>query len=119
MPKPKRNPIMLTDAKVRALHPDPAGEFVQGDLAVPGFGVRVRTSGAPVYVLAKRMPGDRKPTRITIGRTTDISLAEARERAREASKAVRQGIDVNAEKRREALARKVERERARKIEVDV
>jgi integrase len=110
---------MLTNAKVRALHPEPAGEFVQGDLAVPGFGVRVRPSGTPVYVLAKRMPGDTKPTRITIGRVTDISLADARDRAREAAKAIRQGLDVNAEKRREAIARRVERERARKVDGEI
>jgi hypothetical protein len=30
----------------RALRPDPSGEFIQGDLAVPGFGVRVRSSGS-------------------------------------------------------------------------
>jgi integrase len=119
MPKPKRQPVMLTDAKVRALRPDPAGEFVQGDLAVPGFGVRVRPSGTPAYVLAKRMPGDTKPTRITIGRITDISLADARDRAREAAKAVRQGVDVNAEKRREAVARKTERKRIREVEAEI
>src|ERR1041385_2328412 len=109
MPKPKRRPVMLTNAKVRALRPDPAGEFVQGDLAVPGFGVRVRPTGTPSYVLAKRMPGESKPTRITIGRVSDISLADARERARDASKAVRLGVNVNAEKRRVAADRKRER----------
>jgi integrase len=119
MPKPKRQPVMLTDAKVRALRPDPAGEFVQGDLAVPGFGVRVRPSGTPAYVLAKRMPGDTKPTRITIGRITDISLTDARDRAREAARAVRQGVDVNAEKRREAVARKAERKRVREVEAEI
>lgn len=118
MPKPKRPPVMLTDAKVRSLHPDPAGEFVQGDLALPGFGVRVRPSGAPVYIITKRLPGDTKPTRITIGRVGDISLGEARERARSDAAAVRRGIDVNAQKRRDAAAQKIVRDRARRIEAE-
>jgi integrase len=118
MPKAKRGAVVLTDAKVRALRSDPAGEFVQGDLSVPGFGVRVRPTGNPVYIVTKRLPGDVKPTRVTIGRVTDISLADAREKARTASAAVRQGVDVNAEKRREAAAQKVERERVRRIEIE-
>jgi integrase len=118
MPKSKCAPVVLTDAKVRALRPDPAGEFVQGDLSVPGFGVRVRSTGTPVYIVMKRLPGDTKPTRVTIGRVSDISLAEARERARTTSAAVRRGIDVNAEKRRGARAQKVERERVRQVEAE-
>jgi integrase len=118
MPKSKRAPVVLTDAKVRALRPDLFGEFVQGDLSVPGFGVRVRPSGSPVYIVVKRLPGDPKPIRITIGRTSDITLADAREEARKASAAVRRGVDVNAEKQRDLVVRKVERDRARKVEED-
>jgi integrase len=110
MPKSKREPVVLTDAKVRSLRPDTA-EYIQGDLAVPGLGVRVRPTGGAVYVLMKRLPGATKPTRITIGRVDDISLAEAREKAREVAAALRRGVNVNAEKRRErARAHKVETE---------
>jgi integrase len=118
MPKAKREPVVLTDAKVRSLRPDSAGEYVQGDMALPGFGVRVRPTGAPTYVLMKRLPGETKPTRVTIGRTDVLTLARARQLAREAVAAVKQGVNVNAEKRREQLVRKIERERARRVEED-
>ena len=118
MPKPRRERVVLTDAKVRALRPDPTGEFVQGDILVPGFGVRVRPSGRPVYIITKRLPGDAKPTRVTIGPITDMSLADAREKARTASAAVRRGVDVNREKRLDVAAQKIERDRVRKVEVE-
>ncbi|HVB18219.1 MAG TPA: integrase arm-type DNA-binding domain-containing protein [Stellaceae bacterium] len=107
---------MLTDAKVRSLRPDPAGEYVQGDLSLPGFGVRVRPTGAPAYVLMKRLPGETKPTRVTLGRVDTLTLAQAREAAREAAVAVKKGVDVNVEKRRDLIARKAERDHAHKVE---
>jgi len=115
VPKARRNPVNLTDLKVRSLKPDPAGEYVQGDTQVPGFGVRVRPTGAAVYIVAKRLPGEAKATRVTLGRVGAITLAEAREKAREAAAAVRQGVDVNAEKRRGAEARKRQRQTAARI----
>jgi integrase len=118
MPKPRRDPVILTDAKVRAMRPDPAGEFIQGDLAVPGFGVRVRPTGSPVYVVMRRLAGDAKPTRVTIGRVGEIALADARDRAREATAALRRGVDVNAQKRQEELARRAERARVRQVEAE-
>jgi integrase len=99
MPKSSRPAVVLTDAKVKALKHDPAGEYIQGDLIAQGFGVRVRPAGDPVYVLVKRRPGETKPTRVTIGKVRDITLAEARQHATEAATAIRRGVDVNAEKR--------------------
>jgi integrase len=101
MPKAKCVPVSLTDFKVKALRPDSAGEYIQGDTQVPGLGVRVRPSGTASYVVMKRLPGEAKPTRITLGRIDDLSLQDARQRAREAITATRQGVRVNAEKRRE------------------
>lgn len=100
MPQAKRAPAQLTDLKVRHLEPDPAGEYIQGDTLVPGFGVRVRSSGAKSYVVMKRLPGRTKPTRITLGRVDDLGLSDAREQARKDIAATRQGIQVNFEKRR-------------------
>ena len=45
MPKAKYAPVILTELKVRSLKPDPAGEYLQGDLQVPGLAVRVRPRG--------------------------------------------------------------------------
>jgi integrase len=109
MPKAKREPANLTDLKVRSLKPAPEGEYIQGDTQVPGFGVRVRPSGSAAYVVMKRLPGDTKPTRVTLGRVGDVTLQEARERARGAAAAVRQGIDVNLQKRQALDSRRAER----------
>jgi integrase len=117
MPKPKRDPVNLTDLKIRSLKPDPAGgEYVQGDTQVPGFGVRVRANGTAAYVVMKRLPGESAPLRVTIGRVGEITLADARERARDAIAAVRKGVHVNDAKRRETADRKRQRERARRVE---
>jgi integrase len=118
MPKARRAPVNLTDFKVEALKPDKAGEFVQGDLQVPGLGIRVRPTGAISYVVMKRLPGETRLTRITLGRVGDISLADAREEARKAIGAMRRGVDVNAEKRRSAVEQKVERDRAQQVEAE-
>src|SRR5690348_10415047 len=115
MPKAKREPANLTDLKVRALRPDPESEYIQGDTQVPGFGVRVRPSGSAAYVVMKRLPGDTKPTRVTLGRVGDITLQEAREKAREAAAAVRQGIDVNLQKRQALDGRRAERDTAKRV----
>jgi integrase len=116
MPQAKREPVNLTDLKVKALRSDPAGgEYVQGDTQVPGFGVRVRPGAAPVYVLAKRRPGEAKPVRVTIGRVGAISLAKARDEARGAIVALRQGIDVNSEKRRTRERHAGERQQAQRV----
>jgi integrase len=108
MPKSKHSPVNLTDLKVRALRPDPAGTYVQGDTQVPGFGVRVRESGSKVYIVMKRRPGERTPRRITLGPVSEIGLTAAREAARRAIAVVHQGADPNTGKRRirEAVARR-------------
>jgi integrase len=111
MPKAKRAPANLTDYKVRALRPDPAGEYVQGDTQVPGLGIRVRPSGAMSYIVMKRLPGQTKPTRVTLGRVEHLSLQDARQKARAAIGATLRGVRINAEKRRE-------RRRVRQAEAD-
>jgi integrase len=118
MPKAKRDPANLTDLKVKALRPDPVGEYIQGDTQVPGFGVRVRPSGTAAYVVMKRLPGDTKPTRVTLGRVGEITLQEARERARTAASAVRRGVDVNQQKREALAGRRVERETATRVRAE-
>jgi integrase len=108
MPSAKYTPVNLTDFKVRALRPGPTGEYVQGDTQVPGFGVRVRSSGATSYIVSKRLPGQIRPTRITLGRVGELSLQDARTKAREAIAATRQGVRLNAGKQRsQARVRRV------------
>ncbi|HKM70155.1 MAG TPA: Arm DNA-binding domain-containing protein, partial [Stellaceae bacterium] len=112
MAKTRRTQVNLTDLKIKSLKPDPAGEYVQGDTQVPGFGVRVRSHGTATYIVMKRLPGATSPLRMTLGRVPlcyppapgEIGLAEAREKARQAIAAVRSGVDVNREKRRARAA---------------
>jgi hypothetical protein len=114
MPKAKRDPVNLTELKVKSLRPDPAGEYVQGDTQVPGFGVRVRPSGAATYIVSKRTPGETRPVRVTLGRIGDITLQAAREKARGAAAALREGVHVNREKR-EAVAKRDEARETEKL----
>ena len=113
MPKAKRDAVNLTDLKIRSLKPDHTGEFIQGDTQVPGFGIRVRRTGKPAFVVMKRLPGDTKPTRITLGRVGEMTLQQAREKARDAIAAVRQGVDVNQQKRETHRRLRADRDRVK------
>ncbi len=117
MPKSRREPVNLTDFKVRSLKPDPNGEYIQGDAQVPGFGIRMRPNGTASYLVMKRLPGDANPLRVTLGRVGEITLAGAREWARQAIAAVRDGVDVNAQKRRARERGRRQREDARAVHV--
>jgi integrase len=118
MPQAKHEPVNLTDLKVKSLKPDPGGEYIQGDTQVPGFGIRVRPSGKHAYIVMKRLPGDTKPTRVTLGRVGEITIQEARERARGAVAAVRQGVDVNRAKREAVAGRRAQRVAAATVRAD-
>jgi integrase len=52
------------------------------DTAVPGFGLRVGTSGVKTWMLLFRVKKERKQRRETIGRAGVMDLAEAHEKAR-------------------------------------
>jgi integrase len=78
----------------------------------------VRPGAVPVYVVAKRRPGEAKPVRVTLGRVGEISLAKARDEARAAIAALRQGVDVNTEKRNVRDARAGEHRRADLVRVE-
>jgi integrase len=85
----------LTDRAVKAAKQDIA------DALVPGLILRVRPSGAKSYALVARFPGSANPTRRTIAAVGAISLADARERARQWHELLQRGIDPAAELERE------------------
>jgi integrase len=93
----------LTDRTVKAAKQDIA------DAVVPGLMLRVRPSGAKSYALVARFPGSANPTRRTIASVGAISLAGAREKARQWHELLQRGIDPAAELERE----KVEADRKR------
>ena len=53
------------------------------DTEVSGFGVRLMSSGVSSFIFEKRPKGSARPKQITIGRCTDMSVDQARHRARE------------------------------------
>jgi integrase len=97
----------LTPTLIRGLKPAPEGQRYQVmDAQVPGFGVRVTDSGHKSFILRTRYPGGATPTRREIGKCSDISLTDAREKARKWRAMVGQGIDppvVDAAARASAL----------------
>lgn len=85
---PKLSSIRLTDTFVRALRPTDK-RFIIYDAALPGFGVRVATSGAISWVLLTRVLGRRK--RITLGTYPAYTLSQAREAARQTLASIEKG----------------------------
>jgi hypothetical protein len=96
----------LTKRVVDAIKPA-AVDRTEWDGELPGFGVRVRPSGAMTFVVRYRPGGGRNAPirRVTLGAVGAITVDEARRLAREHLAKVRLGSDPIAEKRerREAL----------------
>jgi hypothetical protein len=82
MPKTDHR-VNLTDRKVQSLKPADEGKRYQVmDSEVPGFGVRVTDTGVRTFIFRTRYPGSANPNRRKLGRYPIISLADAREKAR-------------------------------------
>jgi integrase len=110
--KPK---IQLTERGLKSLQSQaPYLEpFDVMDTDVRAFGVRVLKTGEITFMLRRRFPGSKKPTRRALGRYGEKSLAEAREKARDWIALIRKGIDPARAAEKEAQAN-IEAERKRK-----
>jgi integrase len=102
----------LTDRKVRSLKrdrklEDKLGHYDTWDAVVPGLGVRTSATGRRTFVLVARYPGSRNPTRRALGVYGELTLEQAREKARTWLEMLRKGIDPAAaeEERRQAALR--------------
>jgi Arm DNA-binding domain len=90
----------LTDRTLKSLKPAPTGKHVDHwDVGFPGFGVRVSDTGRRTFVLAARYPGSENPTRRSLGIYDKMSLADAREKAREWLKLIARGVDPETAER--------------------
>jgi integrase len=87
---------MLTHRSIEALRPAEAPYRVP-DQRCKGLAVRVAPSGMKTWDLAYRIRGTGKMRRLSLGRTTDVSLEQARERANALTGAARSGRDLIAE----------------------
>jgi integrase len=82
----------LTDAKVARLRPGSRRFDVQ-DALVPGLIVHVTPSGHKTWMLKRRYPGSRYPTRRAIGEVGAVGVAQARAEARQWLDWLGRGID--------------------------
>ena len=71
----------LTTKFIEGQKPDPSKRLDFRDELMPGLVLRISTSGTKTFCLHKRING--KMRRLTIGRFPVLSLAEARELARQ------------------------------------
>ena len=83
------------DAALRK--PPASGESYVWDREIPGFGLRIRPSGASAYVLLYRFAG--RARRMTLGSGRVLTPDEARKLARQALAAVAAGRDPAAERK--------------------
>jgi Arm DNA-binding domain len=91
----------LTDRTLKSLKPA-ASHYDVWDATVPGLGVRVSQTGRKTFVLMARIRRGGHPTRRALGVYGAITLADARTKAQEWLKLIRQGIDpiIEEERRR-------------------
>ena len=91
-----RGAQLLTHRTIETLRPAEAPYRVP-DQRCKGLAVRVAPSGVKTWDLAYRIRGTSKVRRLSLGRTTDVSLEQARERANELTSAARGGRDLIGE----------------------
>jgi hypothetical protein len=103
-----RGAQLLTYRSIVALRPIDKPYRVP-DQRCKGLAARVATSGVKTWDLAYLIRGTGKMRRLSLGRTTDVSLEQARERANELTSAARQGRDLIGEegKARDAAASRI------------
>src|SRR5262245_23232334 len=102
----------LTDRKVKSLKrnrglEDKFGHYDTWDTEVRGLGVRVSKTGRRTFVLMARYPGSSAPTRRALGTYGELTLEEAREKAKDWKKLIKRGIDpkIAEEEARQAQRR--------------
>ena len=91
-----RGAQLLTHRTIETLRPAEAPYRVP-DQRCKGLAVRVAPSGVKTWDLAYRIRGTAKMRRLSLGRTNDIGLEQARERANELTSAARSGRDLVGE----------------------
>ena len=103
----------LTDRTIKALENKPAKVGTTYDVrdgVVPGLHVRVMPSGQRTFVLVARFGGSKNPTRRRLGAYGELTLEEARQKARHWLDLIGRGVDPKheEERQRQAALRKQE-----------
>ena len=89
--------MTFTDAAVRALQAPAAGQVTYLDSTTRGFGLRIAAGGARTWTFTYRQ--GRRVRRLTLGYYPELSLADARRKAKTARAAADLGHDPAAERR--------------------
>src|SRR5262245_34888970 len=96
---------ILTDKFILGLKPAPAGQrHIAHDALVPGLGVRVTSNGHKTFILGARYPGSNNFVRRELGEVGAITLAAARDKAREWLALIKAGKDPRNVERAAATA---------------
>jgi integrase len=94
----------LTDRTVQSLKAAPPGKRLEiMDAVVPHLALRITDSGHKSYVLISRFPGSEHPTRRALG-GVELTLAQARAKARAWLEFIGRGIDPREQEERERAA---------------
>jgi integrase len=99
----------LTDRTILALKPAAPGKRVEKwDAVVSGLGIRVTDTGAKSFVLNARFPGSHNSARRALGGYGELTLEQARIKARSWLELLGRGIDprVEIERQQQAELRK-------------
>jgi integrase len=99
----------LTDRTIKALKPAAPGKRVERwDAIVSGLGIRVTDTGAKSFVLNARFPGSPNSARRALGGYGELTLEQARNKARSWLELLGRGIDPRdeIEERKRAEQRK-------------
>src|SRR5262245_7219970 len=95
----------LTDRTIKALKPAAAGKRTDcWDSVVGGLGIRVTDTGAKSFVLNARFPGSGHSARRALGGYGELTLEQARNKARSWLELLGRGIDPREEIARQQLA---------------
>jgi integrase len=87
----------LTKRSVESARPEPGRDVFLWDSALPGFGLRVKPTGARSYIVQYRTWSGRSK-RMTLGRHGVLTVDEARSAARQALASAARGDDPAGEK---------------------
>lgn len=112
---PKREPVRLTDAKIKSAScPPQSRESFVRDAVSPGLAVRVTSAGVKSYVFEGKL--NRQTIRITIGDTRAWVLDAARAEARRIRTLIDQGRDPRIVKQESIAEDEAKRAKARRSE---
>src|SRR4051794_29157178 len=95
--------VILTDRFIGSAKIKPAtGRKDYSDALVPGLALRVTSNGHKSFVLIARYPANpRNPTRRALGDYGELTLEEARDKARRWLHLIKRGLDPKIEEARE------------------